>query len=340
MNKLITILMTCYNSEAYIIKAIESVINQTYTNWELIIINDYSFDNTCELLKQYSDNNKIIIIHNSMNFGTYYSLNEGLKISKGDYITKLDSDDVYDKNKLKNQLQFCINNNLEACTCNILRGYLLNNKIIYNQEANDSSIMFSRKVFDKIGYFDNARFDCDSEFFYRLKKNFIVKNLDENLYYARYRADSLTASNDTGTSIKQFGSRIRSKYKENYKKYHSNYIDHPKYIRNYSIHPFQKTCIDLEILGKHNVINQNDEGLKIEFFEKGTIENIYKLNSDQNIRIENIKNYNIKITNIDNKEIEYFIKSNYIEFSTCEKYIKIKVLFNIGIYDFYPLILS
>ena len=233
MNSLITILMTCYNSELYIKIAIESIINQTYENWELIIVDDNSTDKTHEILNNYINNDKITIIKNPMNYGTYFSLNEALKISKGDYITKLDSDDAYDKNKLKNQLNFCLENNLEACTCNILRGYYNNGKVIYQKEANDSSIMFSRNVFNTIGYFDNARFDCDSEYFYRLKKYFTINNLDENLYYARYRNNSLTSSYDSGTNIKHTGSNIRKIYKVNYKKYNPKYIYHPKYTRNF-----------------------------------------------------------------------------------------------------------
>ena len=98
-----------------------------------------------------------------MNYGTYYSLNEGLKMSKGEFITKLDSDDVYHIDKLKNQIEFCTKNQIEACTCNIVRGYYINfNKIIYKNEAIDSSIIFSRNIFNTLGYFDNARFDSDS----------------------------------------------------------------------------------------------------------------------------------------------------------------------------------
>ena len=116
----VSILITTYNSELYIDRAIESVINQTYTNWEIIIIDDNSTDDTIKLLKKHvnMNTNKIKIIYNNMNYGTYYSLNEALKISKGDFITKLDSDDVYHLDKLKNQIEFCFKNQIEACTCN------------------------------------------------------------------------------------------------------------------------------------------------------------------------------------------------------------------------------
>ena len=74
------------------------------------------------------------------------ALNEGLKESKGAYITKLDSDDAYHPKKIEFQLKFCKNNNIEACSCIIVRRKVVFNRVKYSKECNVSSIMFSRKV--------------------------------------------------------------------------------------------------------------------------------------------------------------------------------------------------
>jgi len=346
MNKLndanVTILITTYNSELYIDKAIESIINQTYTNWEIIIIDDNSKDNTIELLKKYNDNNKIKIIYNDMNYGTYYSLNEGLTVSVGDFITKLDSDDIYHVDKLKNQIEFCIKNKIEACTCNIVRGYYYGPKnIIYKKEACDSSLIFSRNVFNKIGYFDNARFDCDSEYYYRINKYFTVLNLDENLYYARYRINSLTSSYFTGTNIKQLGADIRKQYKNKYKDNHTKYLYHPKYIRTYDIHPIQKSPIDLQIKGLNKIIEEKKFYVNLEFFENGEIINYYKIKPNIYIEFDNTYNYNFNIYNLSNKLINYeTMDNNHIKFISSSEYIKIISKFNKGIYKYYPLIIK
>lgn len=341
---LISVLITCYNSELYIDKAIESVINQSHTNWEIIIINDFSNDKTTEILKKYITNPNIKIINNNMNYGTYYSLNEGLKMSKGDFITKLDSDDVYHIDKLKNQIEFCTKNQIEACTCNIVRGYYTNfNKIIYKNEAIDSSIIFSRNIFNTLGYFDNARFDSDSEYFYRIKKYFTVLNLDENLYYARYRKNSLTSSHNTGTDIKHFGSQIRKEYKINYKNNHKKYIHHPKYIRSFNIHPIQKSPIELEIDGLHNIIEENQNFLHLEFFnDDNQIINYYKIIPDKLITIENLYKFNITIYDLYNENININLDNDnaMIKFITDNEYIKIIAKFNRGIYKYYPLIIT
>ena len=104
-NHLISILMTAYNSEKTIENAINSVLEQSFKNWELIIVDDCSRDKTYEIIKNYSDKfTNITCIKNTVNSGTYLSLNKAMHISKGDYITKLDSDDYYHVDKLLLQL--------------------------------------------------------------------------------------------------------------------------------------------------------------------------------------------------------------------------------------------
>jgi glycosyltransferase involved in cell wall biosynthesis len=92
---LVSVIMPCYNTEKYFVEAIESIINQTYKNLEIVLINDGSTDSTTELLNQYSEKDKRIkIILNPVNLGLIASLNKGVAAATGDYIARMDADDI------------------------------------------------------------------------------------------------------------------------------------------------------------------------------------------------------------------------------------------------------
>lgn len=110
---LVSIITPTYNSEKYIIDTIQSVILQTYENWELIIIDDCSIDNTVSIIKSFiAKDERIKLKQNKKNSGAAFSRNEGLIKCKYDYIAFLDSDDIWNKNKLLKQLYFMKNNNI------------------------------------------------------------------------------------------------------------------------------------------------------------------------------------------------------------------------------------
>jgi len=103
----VSIIMPVYNEEKYITKAINSVLNQTFNDWELIIVNDASIDKTEKIAEKYTKKDKrITLINHKKNKKRSGSLNTGLKIAKGKYICFLDGDDMYLKNKLKFQVNY------------------------------------------------------------------------------------------------------------------------------------------------------------------------------------------------------------------------------------------
>ena len=113
-NPLISILMPAYNSEAFIQESIDSVKNQTYTNWELIIIDDKSIDNTKEIVKNNCQiDNRIKLYEMEFNSKPAKCRNVGLLHSTGEYIAFLDSDDLWKPEKLKKQLEYMINNDCD-----------------------------------------------------------------------------------------------------------------------------------------------------------------------------------------------------------------------------------
>ena len=99
--------MPAFNAEATICKSIQSVIDQTYDNWELIIINDGSTDNTLNIINNYLKiESKITVINLESNIGLSNARNEGILKARGEFITFLDSDDIWYKTKLKLQHEF------------------------------------------------------------------------------------------------------------------------------------------------------------------------------------------------------------------------------------------
>lgn len=108
-----SIITPAYNAEKTIENCINSVLNQTYTNWELIIIDDCSTDNTVAVVDRFLHMDKrIIFIKNNKNIGSGETRNKGIRMGKGRYIAFLDSDDIWFPQKLEIQLEFMRRNNL------------------------------------------------------------------------------------------------------------------------------------------------------------------------------------------------------------------------------------
>ena len=101
----ISVIMPVYNGEIFIRDAIESILNQTYRNFEFIIINDGSFDKTQEIIESYPDS-RIICLENKKNIGVANSRNRGLSIARGSYIAIMDADDISIPDRFSKQLVF------------------------------------------------------------------------------------------------------------------------------------------------------------------------------------------------------------------------------------------
>lgn len=109
----ISVVMPVYNVEKYINSAIKSVLNQSFTDFELIIIDDGSTDNTVKLIKEYKDK-RIKIWQNKKNLGLVPSLNKGIKKAKGEFIVRCDGDDINEKRRFQIQVEF-LDKNPDYC---------------------------------------------------------------------------------------------------------------------------------------------------------------------------------------------------------------------------------
>lgn len=119
---LVSIIMPSYNSSKYIAKTIDSIVSQFYTNWELLITDDCSTDNTCEIIKEYAAyDQRIKLFVMEKNKGAGVARNKSIEEAKGRYIAFCDSDDRWKPEKLEVQLRFMVENRVEICYSSYLK---------------------------------------------------------------------------------------------------------------------------------------------------------------------------------------------------------------------------
>ena len=165
---LVTIIMPAYNSEKFISDSILSVQKQTYTNWELIVVDDGSSDATNELVSALAKvDERIALVKNEGNKGAAGARNFGLSLSKGDYVAFLDSDDIWEPQKLEFQIEKIINEKADFSftSYNVIdengkktkNTYLIPNKIGFSALLKEnyigcSTVMLSRIIVDKFRF--------------------------------------------------------------------------------------------------------------------------------------------------------------------------------------------
>lgn len=116
-NRMVSIITPVYNCEKLLSKTIESVINQTYTDWEMLLVDDCSLDNSADIVKKYmKKDSRIKYFKLKENSGAAIARNKALKESKGRFIAYLDADDLWKNEKLEKQVNFMLRNNY-AFTC-------------------------------------------------------------------------------------------------------------------------------------------------------------------------------------------------------------------------------
>lgn len=119
MNKKISVIVAVYNTEKYLDRCIESLLNQTYKNMELVIVEDCSTDSSRKLLKKYKGNKNIKVFYNRENRGLSYSRNYGLKKSTGDFIGYIDSDDYVEPDYYEKLMSSIKDNKSDIAICDI-----------------------------------------------------------------------------------------------------------------------------------------------------------------------------------------------------------------------------
>jgi len=203
----VTVLMSVYNGERYLNEAVDSILSQTFTDFEFLIIDDASTDRTPEILRSYDDP-RIRVVTNEENLGLTKSLNKGLALAKGEYIARMDADDISLPERFEKQIKFLENHPnvaLVGTSCQVIDhqnkalGYdfvqsdVLYEDLIKRNCIHHGSIIVRRSVMNEFsGYNELFRKCQDYALWLQMIKLYQLKNIPEILYKLRSHSNSVS----------------------------------------------------------------------------------------------------------------------------------------------------
>lgn len=210
-NVKVDIIVPNYNKGIYLDECLSSVINQTHKNWFLYLIDDCSKDNSLQVIEKYENIQNISVIKLNKNKGPSFCRNLGIRLSNSNFVSFLDSDDAWVKNKLFDQVAFMVNKNFDFTysdytiiydnklnskkldTTNIVEN--LNYKeFILNTSINSSTMILNRKLtklvkFKKLPLLEDYLYKCEI-----LRKGHVARKIAQNLAF--YRINKNARSNN------------------------------------------------------------------------------------------------------------------------------------------------
>ena len=195
---LVTIAIPAYNCQEYIDYAVQSVINQTYKNWELLLLDDGSTDGTLQKLKAYETDDRIRIISDGQNRGLIYRLNQSINLAHGRYYARMDADDIMLIHRIQSQIDFLTKNPtvdvVGSCAYTIDGHNNIKELIEYplSPTPKPNQLCFLHpSVMGRIDWFRRNRYNQlfnrmeDVELWFRAANNSTYKNLDIPLMFYR-----------------------------------------------------------------------------------------------------------------------------------------------------------
>jgi hypothetical protein len=205
----VSVLMSVYNAERHVGEAIESILGQTFRDFEFAIFDDGSTDGTSEILRGFDDE-RIMLVENDENIGLTRSLNRGLRLARGEYIVRLDADDVALPERLEKQVQFLDTHpdvGLLGCAVEYIdpQGRTLGFQRVYREELDKllayhnwfhhSATAFRRECLDRVGSYREAfRYAQDYDLWLRILEQYGVACMPEPLVKIRLTLDSIAAT--------------------------------------------------------------------------------------------------------------------------------------------------
>jgi glycosyltransferase involved in cell wall biosynthesis len=218
----VTVLMAVHNGERYLRESVESILAQTFDDFEFLIVNDGSTDRTRELIRSYDDT-RLRLVDNEQNLGQTRSLNRGLRLATGEFIARQDADDVSEPQRLAKQVAFLESDPNLALLGTWYKEIGANGAVMGERELPcfntdirwcllffcpfvHSSVMFRKSmVLDHIGFYNEAfTYSQDYELWHRIARWFPVANLPEHLMRLRTHPFSMTAT---------YGDRVQEGWK-------------------------------------------------------------------------------------------------------------------------------
>lgn len=208
----ISVVMSVFNGSRFLSKAIKSVLNQSMNDFEFIIIDDGSTDDSLKIIQEFAvKDDRIRVVINKENIGLANSLNKGIDLAVGKYIARMDADDITVPDRFEKQMTFLENNPKifvlggslryleEDGTLGLVSGYPLSSGLIKwqlffgNPMAHDA-VTFRRELFSKHGirYDGNLRTTQDFDLWVKIGSNFQMANLPDVLLYYRQHPDAVS----------------------------------------------------------------------------------------------------------------------------------------------------
>lgn len=206
----VTVLMPVYNCKAYLAEAIETILGQTYCNFEFLIIDDGSTDGSDTVLSSYARReHRIVAVFNKANMGVIGALNRGLALARGEYVARMDADDVCRPTRLEKQVAFLDSHpNVDVCGCwlqlfgdseNTVWSYPEDNEtiqslLLFHSSMPHATVMLRRCVFQKydLCYEEGYNHAEDYALWVKASRYLKFSNIPEVLYLYRRYADKVT----------------------------------------------------------------------------------------------------------------------------------------------------
>jgi alpha-1,3-rhamnosyltransferase len=225
---LVSVVVPCYNHEKYVTETIESIINQTYKNIELIVIDDGSKDNSVDIIQKLADKYGFTFIHRP-NKGLAATLNEGIKLSKGKYFSAIASDDILMPKKIEHQVNFMeVNTQYGMCYGKMLyfedsientseypnsdtQGWIFE-ELFHASFIPAPSVLIRKDVLLDVGGYDESLWIEDWDMWLRIAQKYQIGFIDE--YFTYYRRHETNISKQV-FKMYEAEKQILAKYKDN-----------------------------------------------------------------------------------------------------------------------------
>lgn len=219
----VSIIASAYNEEKYISEMMDSIIAQSYQNWELIIIDDASTDRTWEIIGSYKDG-RIKASRNSSNIGLTANLNKALNMAQGEYIARIDADDIAFHDRIRKQVKYMdlhpevvlcggwmreIGNRYDICRTNV-NSDVLKIKLLFNAVIAHPTFIIRKAALEKnqLSYDENLLYAQDYRLEYQMSKIGKISNMPEIL--VGYRIHNTQISKKSGLKQKEYADETRT----------------------------------------------------------------------------------------------------------------------------------
>jgi glycosyltransferase involved in cell wall biosynthesis len=220
---MISVILPVYNGEKYLVECLDSILTQTFQDFELICIDDGSKDKTKEILLDYSIKDERVRVVSRQNMGLIYSLNEGIKLSRFDYVARMDADDICEPNRLEAQFDYMNRHNIDVLGAyyKIIDengdhignrkppsvGFILKSLLVFGSPFGHPTVMLNKKrIGSDLFYDSNFPSAEDYELWLRLSSDYKFGTVDK--FLLRYRV--IDSSISRTRKDEQLTSRVKA----------------------------------------------------------------------------------------------------------------------------------